>query len=103
MSMLYLAGCIIQDRQGRILLLHRNTPKRVQWEIPGGKVDEGEDPAVAATREIKEELSVDVAIVRPLGDRHFVEDDFTMHYTWFSALITAGTPKVAEPVTFDSL
>ncbi|MCR4277603.1 MAG: hypothetical protein NUV80_03295 [Candidatus Berkelbacteria bacterium] len=27
-----LAGCIILDPQGRLLLMHRHTPERTQWE-----------------------------------------------------------------------
>ena len=35
------------------------------WELPGGKVDPGEDEVVAVHREVAEELGVEVA----LGDR----------------------------------
>lgn len=101
--MLSLAGCIILDEQQRILLLHRNTPKRVQWEIPGGKIDGEEDAAKTAEREVEEELGVNVDILRKLGDRHFSEDGFTMHYTWFLAEVASGSPHIAEPNTYDDL
>lgn len=39
-----LAGCVIQDQTGKILLMHRVTPERVQWETPGGMIDPGEKP-----------------------------------------------------------
>ncbi len=32
-----LAGGILKDNKGRILLIHRNTLKLKQWELPGGK------------------------------------------------------------------
>jgi A/G-specific adenine glycosylase len=32
------------------------------WEFPGGKIEDGEDPARACLREIKEEVNLDVAI-----------------------------------------
>lgn len=98
-----LAGCIIADDMGRILLLHRNTTKRRQWEIPGGKIDEGEEAEQAALREVKEELNVDVEIIDLLGAKEFNEDDFSMHYTWFAAKITNGSPEIMEPETFDDL
>lgn len=98
-----LAGCIIRDEQGRILLLHRNTDKWQHWEVPGGKLEDGEDPAAAATREIKEELRVDVEILKRLGDREFREKDYTLHYTWFEAKIISGRPKIGEPDKFDKL
>lgn len=101
MANIHLAGCIMQDGQDRILLLHRNTAKRTQWEIPGGKIGQGEDAQKTAVREIKEELGVDVAIQRELGSRSFEEDGYVMHYTWFKATITRGRPTIMEPQTHD--
>jgi len=98
-----LAGCIILDEKGRILLLHRNTAKRVQWEIPGGKIDEDEDTKTTAIRELKEELGVDVEIARLLSEKEFTEDGFTLHYSWFLAKVKSGEPKNAEPEIFDDL
>lgn len=96
-----LAGCILLDPDDRILLLHRNTPKRVQWEIPGGKQDEGETLDQVAVRELLEELGVDIEIVRRLGGRHFDEDTYTMEYTWFLGRIVGGEPAIQEPHTHD--
>ena len=98
-----LAGCIIKDRAGKIFLLHRKTERRVQWEIPGGKVDAGELAKQAAVRELSEELDVTVAIDRKLGSRVFVEDGERFEYDWFAADILAGVPRLAEPQTFDKL
>ena len=36
------------------------------WELPGGKREEGETPAVAATRELLEECGVDAVVERSL-------------------------------------
>lgn len=91
-----LAGCVIKDDQGRILLLHRNTPRRKQWEIPGGKLDPGEDPRTTAARELREEVGVEVTLGHTLGTRSFVEDGRTMVYTWFLATIASGTPRALE-------
>jgi len=85
------------------LLLHRNTPKRTQWEIPGGKIDEGESEVDAVTREIEEELRVRVRIVRKLGERDFHEDGFVMSYNWFLGVIEGGEPAIGEPDKFDDL
>jgi 8-oxo-dGTP diphosphatase len=102
MKNIRLAGCIIQDEEGKILLLHRNTPKRSQWEIPGGKIDETEDVAAAAAREVREELGIEVKVLRELDTKSFTEDGYTMEYTWFSAqVVGTGQPKVMEPDTHD--
>lgn len=98
-----LAGCVILDPYGRILLLHRNRGDRSQWELPGGKVEADETPVMAAIREIREELGIDVAIERALGSAGFESDDQQYMYHWFLATIQDGVPDVMEADTFDDL
>jgi 8-oxo-dGTP diphosphatase len=43
--------------KGDRFLMVKN-PKRGGWEMPGGKVEEGEDPKDAAVREFREEAGV---------------------------------------------
>jgi 8-oxo-dGTP diphosphatase len=101
MSKPQLAGCIILDDAGKILLLHRNIPTRMQWETPGGKVDPGEEPHQTATRELKEELGVGVEIIREIGRKDFMEDDNDLSYVWYLAKITGGEPALMEPDLYD--
>jgi 8-oxo-dGTP diphosphatase len=57
--MLQVVAAIIQ-REGRILICRR-TPEQshpLKWEFPGGKVEDGESPAGALTRELEEELGI---------------------------------------------
>jgi mutator protein MutT len=53
---------IINDN-GEILLLQRakdETTLPEYWDIPGGTLEDGEDPAVGAIRETKEEAGIDI-------------------------------------------
>jgi len=102
MKTLHLAGCIIQDKDGRILLLHRNTPKRTHWEVPGGAIEDGESAEVAARRELQEELGVEVTVTRQIGARSFSEDEYRLVYSWFAAEITSGEPTLMEPDEYDA-
>ena len=90
-----LAGCIMKDSDGKVLLMHRNTPKRVQWEVPGGCVEEGETPEQAAVREVMEELDLTVMVTREIGSKSFEEDGEHHAYYWFEAAIqNGGTPRL---------
>jgi 8-oxo-dGTP diphosphatase len=100
--MILLAGCILMNREGHLLLLHRSMPGRVQWEIPGGKVEVNESPETAAIRELNEELGVHVAIDRMVGQRDFEEDDNLLRYTWYEAHILSGSIRIGEPEKFDA-
>jgi 8-oxo-dGTP diphosphatase len=50
------------DADGRVLLTQRPEGKSMAglWEFPGGKVEAGELPEAALTREIREELGVEI-------------------------------------------
>jgi mutator protein MutT len=51
-------AALCTDREGRVLLTRRRDeqPMGGLWELPGGKVEQGEAPAVALARELDEEL-----------------------------------------------
>jgi len=100
-----LAGCIIKDSNSKILLIHRNTPKRVQWEIPGGGVDNGDTLEQTAVRELKEELDVTVRIIRQIGSKAFEEDGRHYEYHWFEARVVEGQPRLTnvDEDTYDKL
>jgi 8-oxo-dGTP pyrophosphatase MutT (NUDIX family) len=54
---------VVRDGQVLMLRTYRYPVGRHGWELPGGGVDPGEDPAAAAAREAAEETGW-----RPLGD-----------------------------------
>jgi 8-oxo-dGTP diphosphatase len=94
-----LAGCVIKDEQGRILLIHRKTSRFDHWEIPGGKIED-ETPQAAAKRELMEELGVEVVLGKKLAQKEFSDKAGDWHYTWFEAKIEKGKPKIMEPKKF---
>ena len=55
------------DGAGRVLIAQRPAGKVLagRWEFPGGKVAAGESEGNALTRELREELGVEVIAARP--------------------------------------
>jgi 8-oxo-dGTP diphosphatase len=50
--------------EGRVLAARRSYPADAagRWELPGGKVDDGETPETALVREVNEELGCRVSV-----------------------------------------
>lgn len=97
---LALAGCIITDERGGVMVLHRKTDSQSHWEIPGGKIRAGETPEAAAVRELHE-IGIDVRMTQKLGSRTFALGENEFDCTWFMAEIVAGQPRLQELDVYD--
>jgi len=66
-------AAVLQQRDGRFLLAQRPGGKAYAgyWEFPGGKVEDGEAPQDAMSRELHEELGIDVITAYPWIIREF--------------------------------
>lgn len=67
MTGLVVAGALVVD--GLLLLAQRARPPELAglWELPGGKVEDGESPDAALERELREELGVEAAVGEQLS------------------------------------
>jgi 8-oxo-dGTP diphosphatase len=61
--MLTVVAAALIDAHGNILVQKRAAGRAMAglWEFPGGKMEEGETPQEALTRELREELGIDVS------------------------------------------
>lgn len=61
---------IVDQEHQRVALMwrHRFASNTWNWELPGGLVDEGEEPQVTAAREVREELGWNVKNLRLIAE-----------------------------------
>lgn len=65
----FVASAIIQNENDEILLLQRSTKSSFSgfWQLPEGKLEEGEKPQEALERELKEEIGVETVSLELLA------------------------------------
>ncbi|MFN8189319.1 MAG: (deoxy)nucleoside triphosphate pyrophosphohydrolase [Nocardioidaceae bacterium] len=83
-------------RDGRVLAARRTTPPAAagRWELPGGKVEPGEDAGDAVVREVAEELGCEVEVTGWLPGRSAIATGLDLVVAL--ARITDGEPSPVE-------
>ena len=82
-DLLLVVAAALIDADGRVLVQQRPPGKPMEglWEFPGGKIDAGETPEAALSRELAEELGIAidesclapaVFASEPMADRHLL-------------------------------
>jgi len=84
------AQCIVH-RENKLLMTQHHLNGKTWWCLPGGSVEQGETPAEAALRELREECCVDGVIIRETSRWIYLEEDET-----FTFLVDIGdqTPSL---------
>jgi 8-oxo-dGTP diphosphatase len=93
---LVVAGVIARD--GHALITQRTAAQSLplKWEFPGGKVEDGEAPAAALARELREEIGVTVAVGRVWDVLFHAYPDFDLVMIVYRCSITDGEPRTVE-------
>ena len=99
------AGGAVTDEQGRLLAIHRLG----RWDLPKGKVEQGEAIDAAAVREVQEECGLqDITLLRPLcrtwhtyerkGMEHLKRTDWFLMTASSAETLTAQTEEDIDEV-----
>ena len=97
-----LSGCVIINNKEELLLLWKK--KHKHYELPGGKVEQGENLEGTAIRECKEELGVNVKIIKYLGYEDFeINNLLFQSHKYLANIENNQIPKVNEPKIFGKL
>lgn len=99
-KLLLVAACALIDADGRVLLAQRPLEKQWGglWEFPGGKLLDGETPEDALTRELREELDIDVApsCLAPFAFASETSESVHLLMPLFLCRKWKGTPRPVE-------
>ena len=94
------SGIIILNDKDEVLLLHRDNIPSIPypdfWDIPGGQIEENENPEQTVRREMNEELGL-----TDLGEIHFYksyfnEDNFIDNIFWTRLNVDISKIKLTE-------
>jgi mutator protein MutT len=101
-----IAVAIVRNEKGEVLLAQRRQPDTPEihgkWEFVGGGVDFGEDPIDSIKREAREEIGVEVEVVRLLpkviSDMQKFDngDELQVLVLSYECKIISGIPKSTD-------
>ncbi len=94
--------CALIMKEDRILITQRSEKMKLplKWEFPGGKLKEGEPADIAIVREIKEELAMNIKVLKTLTPTDHNYGDFKIKLIPFICEIIEGEPMLIEHKQF---
>jgi len=92
----------VVSRRGRVLITRRPDSGLLGglWEFPGGKVTEGESPACACAREIREEVSLEVEVGERIARVRHAYSHLRVEIEVFACRYRAGDVVLDGPVDY---
>ncbi|MED4698492.1 (deoxy)nucleoside triphosphate pyrophosphohydrolase [Lysinibacillus capsici] len=95
---IHVVGAIIENEQQEIFCALRN-PQMIlanYWEFPGGKIEQGETPKQALSREILEEFNCTIQVGKQVAVTPHEYEQFFVHLETYKASVIKGTPQILE-------
>lgn len=97
--------CAIIEKSNRVLVVQRSEIMKLplKWEFPGGKIESGESEQDCLKREIKEELNIEIELVKKLTPITFIYPHNSIELIPFIARQIGGELKLNEHIDFKYL
>ena len=97
--------CAIIFFDQKILVTQRSETMKLslKWEFPGGKLEPNETEVDCIKREIKEEINIEIEIIKKLSDSIYDYGIFQIKLIPFLANFVSGEIKLAEHKKFKLL
>jgi len=92
-SILVAAGIVLKGDLVLICQRHHSDAYGMQWEFPGGKVDEGEDLKTALRRELVEELTIEAEVGEEVFRLEHTYPDRKAEVVFFTVRTFHGTVR----------
>ena len=87
------AGILLDGDRILICQRRRSDPYGLQWEFPGGKASDGEEPKAALRRELAEELSIEAEVGEEVFRLRHRYPDRYVEVLFFSIRSYRGEPS----------
>jgi 8-oxo-dGTP diphosphatase len=90
--------CAIIVIKNKILVTQRSEKMKLplKWEFPGGKLEENESEIDCIKREIKEEINIEIEVLRKLSNSIYDYGNFKINLIPFIAKHILGEIKLTE-------
>ncbi|SDZ61977.1 8-oxo-dGTP diphosphatase [Flavobacterium aquidurense] len=98
MSQIINVTCAIILKDEKVLVAQRNEKMKLplKWEFPGGKLEINEDEIDCIKREIKEEININIEVLKRLSNNIHDYGAFKINLIPFLAHYLSGEIKLAE-------
>ncbi|HEY4618440.1 MAG TPA: (deoxy)nucleoside triphosphate pyrophosphohydrolase [Flavobacterium sp.] len=90
--------CAIIKVENKILVAQRSEKMKLplKWEFPGGKLEDDEDEIECIKREIKEEINIDIEVLKRLSNSIYDYGSFKINLIPFIATYISGEIILTE-------
>jgi 8-oxo-dGTP diphosphatase len=90
--------CAIIEIENKILVVQRSESMKLplKWEFPGGKIEPNESEEEAIKREIREELNIDIIILKRLTPTYYEYPNIAIELIPFLVKYLGGDLELKE-------